>query len=180
MGGSDPSIEQNDALNLPSFTPAYTLFLLTTFRRFMGWEDASLVDIEDLHSVACRLSDRLEKPSASRVLTAVRKHRLPADSIALVFAAIAFGAVATNRLDHGKSYFSISTETLKHFVGQPTMDLCLALFLQHVFAIRTGTSNYAQGIIAQVIQVGHELGLHRGDHGIRGLQLYLLIYMADQ
>lgn len=105
---------------------------------------------------------------------------LPLDTIALIFAALALGAVATGEPGHGRFYFGVSTEMVKHFVGAPTLDLCLAYFLQHLFALRSGTSNYAQGIMAQAIQIAHGLGLHENSHGIRGLQLFLLIYMADQ
>jgi hypothetical protein len=105
---------------------------------------------------------------------------LPVDTIALVFAALAFGAVATGEPSHGRFYFEVSTEMVKHSVGLPTLDLCLSYFLQHLLALRSGTSNYAQGIISQAIHVAHALGLQQNTHGKRGLLLFMLIYMADQ
>lgn len=122
------------------------------------------------------LSD-LSSRGISVLLT--RTH-LPADTIALLFAALALGAVATGEFRHGLFYFEVSTEMVKYFVGQPTLDLCISYYLQHLLALRSGTSNYAQGIISQAIHVARALGLQRNSHGNRGLLLFLLIYMGDQ
>lgn len=146
----------------------------------MGFQDAKLVDIDNLHATTRSYQEHLQDLSLSNALTTATTHGLPCDSIGLVFAALALGAVAGGEFGHGRFYFGISTEMVKHFVGQPTLDLCLAYFLQHVFALRSGTSNYAQGIMAQAVQIANGLGLYDNSHGIQGLQLYLLIYMADQ
>lgn len=145
----------------------------------MGWQPP-LLDIEELHATACTNLGTLQDVLASGVTAAVTQHTMPVDSIALIFAALALGAVATGDIGHGCFYFGVSTEMVKHFVDRPTLDLCLVYFLQHTFALRSGTSNYAQGIMAHAIQVSHGLGLHKSSHGIRGLQLFLLLYMADQ
>lgn len=145
----------------------------------MGWQPP-LVDIEELHATACTYLGTLQDVLASGVTVAVTETTMPVDSIALIFAALALGAVATGDIGHGCFYFGVSTEMVKHFVDRPTLDLCLVYFLQHTFALRSGTSNYAQGIMAHAIQISHGLGLHENSHGIRGLQLFLLIYMADQ
>ena len=146
----------------------------------MGWQDPPLVDIEELNSLACSYLEALQDLVASGVAATVAETAMPVDSIALMFAALALGSVATGELGHGCFYFGISTEVVKHFVERPTLELCLAFFLQHVFALRSGTSNYAQGIMAQAVQVARGLGLHENLCGVRGLQLFLLIYMADQ
>jgi len=106
--------------------------------------------------------------------------RLPVDMLASVFAALALGAVATGEPGHSRFYLGVSTEMVKYFVGQPTLNLCLSYFLQHLLALRSGTSNYAQGIIFQAIHVARALGLQQNSHGNRGLLLFSLIYMADQ
>lgn len=164
----------------PAFTLAQTWNLLKTFRKFMGFQDTKLVDIEELHATIRSHQEFLQDLSPSNTAVMATTHRLPCDAIGLVFAALALGAVASGEFGHGRFYFGISTEMVKHFVGQPTLELCLAYFLQHVFALRLGTSNYAQGIMAQAVQIANGLGLYDNSHGIQGLQLYLLIYMADQ
>lgn len=148
----------------------------------MGWEDAKFVDIERLHEIVqtyCKGLEELTYPDKD-LSTTVAAHRLPLDLTATVCGALAFGALANGEYARGQSYFTISTELAKHFAGIPSQELCLAYFLQHVFALRTGTSNYAQSIMAQTIQIAHEIGIHQGMYGTPGLQLYLLIYMADQ
>lgn len=159
-------------------TQAWDLFV--KFHKFMSWQDANLVDLLKLHNTACTIIESSSTLSTSAVIMTATVSHSPLDSVALVFAALALGAVASGDIVNGRLYFDISTEVTKHFVGKSTLDLCVADFLQHVFALRVGTSNYAQNIISQAIQHAHDLGLHRNSRGIQGLQLYLLIYMADQ
>jgi hypothetical protein len=149
-------------------------------QKFIGWQDAHLIDIDELHNTARKHIEYLAALSFSIARVTGIPLCLPADTVALIFATVAIGAVATGELSHGQFYFDISIEMAKHFVGRATLDLCLACFLQHVFALRTGTSNHARSIIAHAIQNAHDLGLHHNSHGTRGLRLYLLIYMADQ
>lgn len=146
----------------------------------MGFQDAKLVDIEELYATIQLHQEDLHHLSPTNASVTATTQRLPCDAIGLVFASLALGAVASGDFGHGRFYFGVSTELVKHFVGQPTLELCLTYFLQHVFALRLGTSNYAQGIMAQAVQIANGLGLHDNSHGIPGLQLYLLIYMADQ
>lgn len=179
-GSSLSSLVQLDTSSPLPLSSAQTWKLLTNFQKFMGWQDAQLVDVEHLQAVARTFIDQLQDLSPSVVLMTVTAHRLPLDAVALMFGAFALGAVATGEISHGRIYFNVSTELVKHYVGQSTLELCLAYFLQHVFALRIGTLNYAQSIIAQAIQIAHDLDIQRNRHGVQGLQLYLLIYMADQ
>ena len=175
-----PSIEQNDAQPASPLDVAEIWKLLVAFRKFMGWQDAMLVDIEDLHAVASSHIQHLREPTSAAMSTMVTRHALPADTSALIFVAMSLGAVANADFKRGCFCFDVSIELVKQFVGQPTLHLCVAYFLQHTFALRAGTTNYAQGIVVQAIQVAHDLGLHRNLYGVQGLQIYLLIYMADQ
>ncbi|KAF7191008.1 hypothetical protein HII31_07632 [Pseudocercospora fuligena] len=153
--------------------------LLTKFQQFMNWEDARLVELDELQAIAKAHSKDLQELSPSSLVAIGKAHHL-LDSFALLLAAIALGSVALGCLDHGQFYSRISAEVVKHFEGRATLDLCLAYFLQHVFALRSGTSDDVQSILTSAIGTAHELCLHHKAHGIRGLQLYLLIYMADQ
>nr|POF26034.1 hypothetical protein CFP56_22182 [Quercus suber] len=154
--------------------------LLMGFQRLIGWQDAKLLDVQELHVTACTYAEHLLDLSPNGVRASAITEQFPLDSVALMFVALALGAIATGELSHGQTLFEISTEVVKHFAGSPSMQLCLAYYLQHMFALRIGTSNYQQGIIAQTVQTAHDLGLHRNTYGVQGLKLFLIVYMADQ
>ncbi|KEF52345.1 uncharacterized protein A1O9_11585 [Exophiala aquamarina CBS 119918] len=154
--------------------------LLECSAKFLGWRSPQLIDVEELHTTSRIHLETLVDLSPRGISVLVSRTRLPVDTIALVFAALALGAVATGEPGHGRFYFGVSTEMVKYCVGELTLDLCLSYFLQHLHALRSGTSNYAQGIILQAIHVSRALGLHQNTHGNRGLLLFMLIYMADQ
>ncbi|KAK4498621.1 hypothetical protein PRZ48_011280 [Zasmidium cellare] len=179
-GGIAGSAVSQPANAPPPLTLPQAWGLLKSFRKFMGFQDTKLVDIEELHGSVRNHLDSMQGLTPSNASAILSTRRLPSDSIGLVCAALALGAVASGEFGHGRFYFAISTELVKHFVGQPTLELCLAYYLQHVFALRSGTSNYAQGIMAQAVQIANGLGLYDNSYGVQGLQLYLLIYMADQ
>lgn len=102
---------------------------------------------------------------------------LPVDIIALIFAALALGAVAKSEPSHGRFYSGVFTEIAKYFAGKPTLDLCLSYYLQHLLASPYGTSNYAQGMISQAIYVSRALELQKNSQGSRRLLLFVLIYI---
>lgn len=138
------------------------------------------MDIEELNASFLEHLTTLSDLSSGAIAVLLTKARLPVDTIALVFAALALGSVALGESGHGKFYFGVSTEMVKYFVDRPTLNLCLSYFLQHLLALRSGTSNHAQGIISQAIHVARALRLQQHSHGDRGTLLFLFIYMADQ
>ncbi|KPI38304.1 uncharacterized protein AB675_12075 [Cyphellophora attinorum] len=173
---SRATIEQ---LNLP-LSLSHVKHLLEHFDKIMGWPNPGLVDTRDLLMTARAYLALMIDISAEGLSTLLKTTRLPMDSTALLFAALALGAVAKGDLNQGRFYFDTSLEMAKLFVSQQTLDLCLAYYLQHLLALRFGTSSYAQGIMAHAFLVAHHLGIQRNSHGNPGLRLFLLIYMADQ
>lgn len=109
---------------------------------------------------------------------------LPIDSLALLFASLALGcALQSYDFDAAYSFFNISTELLEEYTERSSLDLVSAYFMQHLFILKTGSSNRARGIIGQAIQAAHDLGIHKGSPSLDKLQtvrLYLLLYFADQ
>lgn len=154
--------------------------LLRECQRLMGGHDMNFFDPEILHTIVCVLSAQSPDLSPASILSICAANCLPIDSAALMLVAMAHGTTTEGNMTRGQLYFETSAEIIKHFTGQATIHSCLTLFLQHVFALRIGTLNYAQGLNVQAIQQAHTLGLHRNTHGNAGMQLYLLIYMADQ
>jgi hypothetical protein len=178
----DASVPSQDIDARPKLplSPTQARFLIQRSAKLLGWRSSQMVDVEELYDAAVDHLMALTDLSTRGIAVLLTRIRLPVDTIALVFAAFSLGAIATAETGHGRFYFDVSTEMVKYFVGPPTLNLCLSYFLQHLLALRFGTSNYAQGIISQAIHIAHTLGLQQQSHGSRGLLLFLLIYMADQ
>lgn len=164
----------------PPLEAAYIGTLLRAFHGLMGWQGAKLADINALHMRASSDLTHLSGISLSTIAAIATAQPAPVDFIALLFVCMALGSVATGALGHARVYFDISTEAVRYFVGRSTLELCLACYLQHVFALRAETSNYARGFIVQAIHHANDLRLGENAHGVRGLHLYLIIYLADQ
>jgi hypothetical protein len=154
--------------------------LLAAFHELMGWHGTRLVDTEAMHDSIITISKHLSGLSASNAASVLATHGFALDYVALLYAALSLGALSTGATNLSAVWHDISIATSSYFVGPPTLDLCLSCFLQHMYALRTGTSNLARGFMVQAISHAHDLSLQQNFHGIRGLQLYLLLYMADQ
>jgi hypothetical protein len=105
---------------------------------------------------------------------------LPLDSATLLFSVLAVGAVLCGEYQYGRFCFEVATKLARRFIGPPSFDVCLAYFLQHGYVLHTGSSTHARTMVAQTVQACHDLALHNASHGVEGLHLYLLVYMADQ
>lgn len=110
----------------------------------------------------------------------VLKKDIPCDVLCLLFSALALGAALSGEAEYGRFCFHVSTALAERFVGSPSLDLCLSYFLQHGYVLRAGSSTHARALVAQTVQACHDLALPYASHSVRGLHLYLLVYMADQ
>ena len=146
----------------------------------MGWQQARLIILEDFCASIDPHLQRLTDLNPFTASTIIAAYDLPIDTVALAYAVFALGMTAMNDLEGGQLYFDVSCEMVKYFVAPPTRQICMSYFLQHVFALRTGTLGFAHGIVAKAVRCAHDLDLHRQSTDTDGLQLYLLIYMADQ
>lgn len=147
----------------------------------MGWSSFDLVSIEHLKATIAPVYWTLPQMTHLSIYTWMVREGIAPDCLALAFAVIALGSVAVGELTLGSSFFDISTELVKHCVGCPTLATCLVNYLHYMFLLHIGaTSNHARGFVIQAIQYAHDLRLQHKSHGIRGLRLYLLLYMADQ
>lgn len=105
------------------------------------------------------------------------------DGLALAFAALAFGTFSQNNAYVSLAFLELSMKAVENYVGQPTLSLAIAIFLQHVCVLRTGTCNRSRALIAQAVQVAHDIGINR--HGrsespMQTAKLYLVLYFTDQ
>lgn len=105
------------------------------------------------------------------------------DDLALAFATLTFGGFMENNADVSLAFLELSMKAAEGYVGQPTLNLALAIFLQHVCVLRIGTSNRSRALIAQAIQAAHDIGINRRGRSNSPLQtarLYLVLYFMDQ
>ena len=78
--------------------------------------------------------------------------------------------------------FQTSKQLLSMHTGRSSFEVAATLFLQHLFAIITSSTNHGKSIIGQAVQACHELKLNRFNEEKTtrsGTWLYLLVYMAD-
>jgi hypothetical protein len=174
---SAPLLKPGDRSPAWPLLPSQTWALLKSCVEFLSWQDAKFFSIEYLQATIDMHNIELQNIHLSGIPTT---HTLPFDAVALVFAAFSLGAAHEGLFENARFYFDISIRMVEHHAGQATLDLCLTYLMQHMSALRMGTSNYAQGIITRAVEVAHDLHLQHGRQGVQGLQLYMLIYMADQ
>lgn len=141
------------------------------------------VDIPHLFSTSQAFFDRL-CPRTCLGETNLSTLDLPIDSLAFLFASLALACVMRcHNFNAAYSFFHISVELLEEYTDRSSLDLVSAYFMQHLFILRTGSSNRAKSVIVQAIQAAHDLGIHKGarsSHGLQHVRLYLLLYFADQ
>lgn len=111
---------------------------------------------------------------------------ITSDSLSMLYAALALGGLRTGPMSERYAYidqlFQTSKQLLDMYTGRSSFDVAAALFLQHLFAVTTSSTNHGKSIVSQAVQACHELKLNRFNEErttIRGTWLYLLVYMAD-
>ena len=107
---------------------------------------------------------------------------VPFDQLSLLFAALALHNFPNPNPQIMTAFLELSTMMLDRYAGEATLDLVSTLFIQHTCILRTGTGNRGRALIAQAVQVAHDLGIHRLDYDSdpQPLRIYLMVYFADQ
>jgi hypothetical protein len=152
--------------------------LLLVIERFNGPDLVNAAELLEKFSSLDTLIGIPLKPDLVPQLFMVQD--LPLDTATALFSALALGAILSGETDYGRFCYDASTALASRCVGFPSFDLCLAYFLNHWYVLRAGTSNHARTIVAQTVQTYHDLSLHNGSCGVRGLHLYLFVYWSDQ
>jgi hypothetical protein len=73
------------------------------------------------------------------------------DDLALTFAALTFEAFAESTAEVALAFLELSMKTAEDYIGPPTLNLAIARFLQHIYVLRTRTSNRSRALIAQAV-----------------------------
>lgn len=156
--------------------PDCILSMIQTVRIAAGGVQAILPDDDQLLMISRKISIvGLEFANATCTPTL-------ADQVALLYAVLALAALSRGHMTDSAALSEELDRTIGLYSGPPTFHLCLAMYLQHVYVLATGTLNRARSVITNTIQIAHDISLYkmRSAHDIRGLQLYLLILLADQ
>ena len=104
------------------------------------------------------------------------------DQLGLLFATLAFQCFARADEQVALAFLELYFAAVDDYAGRSTFGLVLTLYFQHICVFRTGTSNRSRTLIANAIQMAHDLGMHNRTTGSdpRYLRLYLMLYFADQ
>lgn len=112
--------------------------------------------------------------------------RLPLDSLALLFAALAAASVQQGNLTLATALFEVSDQCTGEFAGTPTFDTVLTLFLHHVYLLHVGATGRIRRVIDQAIQIAHKLKFNTesaekpNDVRVKELHMYLILGYVDQ
>ena len=114
------------------------------------------------------------------------QEHVPFDSLSMLYAALALSGLRTGSIPQRHAYidqlFETSNQLLNMHIGQSSFDVAAALFMQHLFAVMTSSTNHGKSFVSQAVQACHELKLNRFNTEsttMKGTWLYLLVYMAD-
>ena len=141
-----------------------------------------LLDLGELRALAEALFHGFSGDDISLGDIDLRTTTIPLDQVVLVFAALASSTFEGSNAQTCLGFLELSIIVTEDYTGESTLHLALALLLQHICALRTGTSNRAKALLASAVRVSHELGINRGcgsGNAFQAARFYLLLYFFD-
>ncbi|KAE8352450.1 hypothetical protein BDV28DRAFT_135097 [Aspergillus coremiiformis] len=109
---------------------------------------------------------------------------IPLDRICLLLSALGLCCIYPKQTDKNAStYFLGSRYLLKHHAVKPSLDLCIAFYLQHLYLLKTGPDNQDTTALAMAIHTAHDLKINEresADSDTLPARLYLFLYFHDQ
>ncbi|KAE8372549.1 hypothetical protein BDV26DRAFT_273973 [Aspergillus bertholletiae] len=109
---------------------------------------------------------------------------IPFDRLGLILSTLALCCIYFRQTDnYASAYFLGSRYLLKNCDVEPSLDLCIACYLQHLYLLRTGPDNQDTSALAMAIRTAHDLKINRTYFSNRGTlptKLYLFLYFHDQ
>ena len=141
-----------------------------------------LLDLRELRISAEDLFHGLSGDDTTLGDIDIRTTTVPLDQVALVFAALATSNFESPDSRICPAFLELSIIVTEDYAGESTLHLALAVLLQHICALRTGTSNRAKALIAYAVRVSHNLGINRGagsGNTFQAARYYLLLYFFD-
>lgn len=109
---------------------------------------------------------------------------IPPDRLGLLLSALALCCIYPKQIDSNASaYFLASRYLLNYCYVKPSLDLCIAYYLQHLYLLKTGPDNQDTTALTMAIHTAHDLKINkRGspDRCTLPAKLYLFLYFHDQ
>jgi hypothetical protein len=109
---------------------------------------------------------------------------IPLDRLSVLLSALALCCIYPKRIDNNASaYFSASSYLLNKCATEPSLDVCIASYLQHLYILKTGPDNQHTSALTMAIRTAHALKINDResvDHDTLPAKLYLFIYFQDQ
>lgn len=106
------------------------------------------------------------------------------DRLGLLLSALALCCLYPKPIDNNaSSYFSGSRYLLKNYAVRPSLDLCTAFYLQHLYLLKTGPDNRDTTALTMAIRTAHDLKINvteSADRDTLPAKLYLFLYFHDQ
>ena len=145
----------------------------------------SILNLLDLPDIGDILNSLFADAENDTTLGAVdlRIGTVSMDLLALAFAQLALSDSNPGSAGMRGAFLELSSILVEDYAGEPTLNLALALFLQHICALNISTSNRSRALIGQAVQVSHDIGIakrHSEGRSLAALRFYVLLCFADQ
>ncbi|RMZ43800.1 hypothetical protein AFCA_002722 [Aspergillus flavus] len=109
---------------------------------------------------------------------------IPLDRLSLLLSALALCCIYPKQIDSNASaYFLSSRYLLNYRYVKPSLDLCIACYMQHLYLLKTGPDNQDTAALIMAIRTAHELKINETvspDRCTLPAKLYLFLYFHDQ
>ena len=158
------------------------LRVLTFTQKQLRRSILNLLDLPDIGDILNSLFANAENDTTLGAVD-LRIATVPMDLLALAFAQLALSDSNPGSAGMSAAFLELSSILVEDYAGEPTLNLALALFLQHICALHISTSNRSRALIGQAVQVSHDIGIgkrHPEGRSLAALRFYVLLCFADQ
>ena len=156
--------------------------MLTFTQKQLRRSISNLLDLPDIGDILNSLFANAENDTTLGAVD-LRIATVPMDLLALAFAQLALNDSNPGSAGMSAAFLELSSILVEDYAGEPTLNLALALFLQHICALHISTSNRSRALIGQAVQVSHDIGIgkrHPEGRSLAALRFYVLLCFADQ
>lgn len=142
----------------------------------------NILDLPDIGDILNSLFAEAENDTMLGAID-LRTGIIPMDLLALAFAQLALSDSNPGSAVMRGAFLELSSILVDDYAGEPTLNLALALFLQHICALHISTSNRSRALIGQTVQVSYDIGICKKPpegRSLAALRFYVLLCFADQ
>ncbi|KAE8146489.1 hypothetical protein BDV25DRAFT_143659 [Aspergillus avenaceus] len=185
----EPTATINSTQNAPTLDLSESICVdETTIRQLLSTAEfisrLSPLNISYLRALANDILIAIPPGQSYMPIQGLSSLNYPLDRLALVFAALAVCCVYPERErinNNTSAYFSGARYLLNSCTTGPTVDLCMAYYLQYLFALRTSSDIQDTTALALAIRTAQALKIHETESSNpQPAKLYLFLYFHDQ